>query len=87
MDRKTPRLLLLTFGLVLGLIALPGAAQGPGQPPDYKPWQDLEQWGGGWVAFVRKYLPADKQKQLDAAGGKVDLEFDEYSWKLNDASR
>jgi Protein of unknown function, DUF547 len=48
---------------------------------------DFEQWGGGRVAFVRKYLPADKQKQLDAARGKVDLEFDEYSWKLNDASR
>lgn len=48
---------------------------------------DFEQWGGGRVAFLRKYLPADKQKQLDAARGKVDLEFDEYSWKLNDASR
>lgn len=48
---------------------------------------DFEQWGGGRVAFLRKYLPADKQKQLDAARGKVDLEFDEYSWTLNDASR
>jgi hypothetical protein len=48
---------------------------------------DFEQWGGGRVTFVRKYLPTDKQKQLDAARGKVDLEFDEYDWKLNDASR
>jgi hypothetical protein len=48
---------------------------------------DFEQWGGGRVAFIRKYLPADKQKQLDAARGKVDLEFDEYNWTLNDASR
>lgn len=48
---------------------------------------DFESWGGGSVKFLRKYLPADKQKQLDAAKGKVDLEFDDYSWKLNDASR
>lgn len=48
---------------------------------------DFEKWGGGRVAFLRKYLPADKQKQIDAARGKVELELDEYSWKLNDTSR
>lgn len=48
---------------------------------------DFENWGGGRVAFLRKYLPADKQKQIDAARGKVELEFDDYSWKLNDTSR
>ncbi|MES1211762.1 MAG: DUF547 domain-containing protein [Acidobacteriota bacterium] len=48
---------------------------------------DFETWGGGRVAFLRKYLPADKQKQIDAAGGKVDLELDDYNWKLNDTSR
>jgi hypothetical protein len=48
---------------------------------------DFEKWGGGRVAFLRKYLPADKQKQIDAARGKVELEFDDYSWKLNDTSR
>ena len=48
---------------------------------------DFETWGGGRVAFVRKLLPADKQKQLDAAKGKVDLAFDDYDWALNDASR
>jgi len=48
---------------------------------------DFEKWGGGRVAFLRKYLPADKQKQIDAARGKVELDFDDYSWKLNDASR
>lgn len=47
---------------------------------------DFESWGGGRVAFLRKYLPADQQKRL-AAVKKVDLEFDDYSWKLNDASR
>lgn len=48
---------------------------------------DFEQWGGGRVAFLRKYLPADKQRQIDAARGKVELEFQDYSWDLNDASR
>jgi len=48
---------------------------------------DFEKWGGGRVAFVRKFLPADKQKQIDAAKGKVSLEFDDYDWSLNDASR
>jgi len=48
---------------------------------------DFEKWGGGRVAFIRKFLPADKQKQLDAAKGKVDLTFDDYDWALNDASR
>lgn len=48
---------------------------------------DFEKWGGGRVAFLRKYLPADKQKQIDAASGKVDLDFQDYSWDLNDTSR
>ena len=48
---------------------------------------DFETWGGGRIAFLRKFLPADKQKQLDAAKGKTDLEFDDYDWALNDASR
>lgn len=45
---------------------------------------DFETWGGGTVPFLRKYLTADKVKRIDAAKGKVELEFDEYSWKLND---
>lgn len=48
---------------------------------------DFENWGGGRVAFIRKFLPADQQKQIDAAKGKTDLEFDDYDWALNDASR
>jgi hypothetical protein len=48
---------------------------------------DFETWGGGRIAFVRKFLPADKQKQLDAAKGKTDLEFDDYDWALNEMSR
>jgi hypothetical protein len=48
---------------------------------------DFETWGGGRIAFLRKYLTPDKQKQLDAAKGKVDFELDDYDWDLNDASR
>jgi hypothetical protein len=47
---------------------------------------DFETWGGGRVAFLRKYLPPAKVRRIDAAK-KVELEFDDYSWKLNDASR
>jgi hypothetical protein len=45
---------------------------------------DFESWGGGTVPFLRKYLSPDKVKRIDAAKGKVELEFDDYSWKLND---
>lgn len=47
---------------------------------------DFETWGGGRVKFLRKYLAPDRQKRLDAAKD-VDFEFDDYVWKLNDASR
>jgi hypothetical protein len=45
---------------------------------------DFASWGGGQVPFLRKYLSPDKVKRIDAAKGKVELEFDDYSWKLND---
>jgi len=47
---------------------------------------DFKQWGGGQVAFIRKYLPPDKQKPIDAAKGNVKLDFYSYDWSLNDAS-
>ena len=47
---------------------------------------DFEQWGGGRVAFLRKYLAPERQVFLDPKA-KVVLEFNEYSWDLNDASR
>jgi len=49
--------------------------------------KDFETWGGGQVAFLRKYLSPDKVKTLDAAGGKADFKYDDYSWKLNDTSK
>ena len=47
---------------------------------------DFKKWGGGQVAFIRKYLPPDKQKLIDAAKGNVKLDFYSYDWTLNDAS-
>jgi len=47
---------------------------------------DFEQWGGGSVPFLKKHLSADKVKKMGAAK-KIKLEFDDYSWKLNDTSR
>ena len=47
---------------------------------------DFKRWGGGQVAFIRKYLPPDKQKPIDAAKGNVKLDFYSYDWTLNDAS-
>jgi hypothetical protein len=49
--------------------------------------EDFDSWGGGKVAFLRRYLSPDKVKALDAAGGKVDFEYDDYDWKLNDNSK
>ncbi len=48
---------------------------------------DFASWGGGAIPFLEKYLTPDKVKRIDAAKGKVEFEFDDYSWKLNDASR
>jgi hypothetical protein len=48
--------------------------------------EDFKNWGGGQVAFLRKFLPPDKQKLIDAAKGNVKLDFYSYDWTLNDAS-
>ncbi len=49
--------------------------------------EDFDKWGGGRLAFLRKYLTPERQKVLAAAGGKVDLEYQDYSWDLNDWKR
>lgn len=46
---------------------------------------DFENWGGGKAAFVRKFLPAQKAALLPADNKKVDFEYDEYNWALNDS--
>jgi hypothetical protein len=47
---------------------------------------DFEKWGGGKAAFIRKYVPADKQKMIDQAKD-IDFEYDDYDWGLNDWQR
>lgn len=48
---------------------------------------DFDKWGGGTVAFLTRYVSPDKRKLMDAAGNQIDVEYDEYSWKLNDNSK
>ena len=47
---------------------------------------DFEKWGGGKAAFIRRYVPADKQRMIDQAK-EIDFEFDDYDWDLNDWRR
>lgn len=47
---------------------------------------DFNKWSGGPVTFLKRYVSNDKRKMMDAAGNQIDLKFDDYDWKLNDAS-
>lgn len=49
--------------------------------------EDFDKSPGGKAGFLRKYVSADKQRQLDAANGNLDFEWDEYDWALNDWKR
>jgi hypothetical protein len=49
--------------------------------------EDFERWGGGALGFIKRYGPGDKVRLIEAAGNQVKLEFNEYSWKLNDTSK
>lgn len=49
--------------------------------------EDFEKWGGGQLAFLKKYVAPEPRKRIEEAGKNVKLEFDDYSWKLNDTSR
>lgn len=46
--------------------------------------KDFDEWGGGKVPFIRRFVAPDKQKLIDAAHGNVELEYDDYDWALND---
>lgn len=48
---------------------------------------DFEEWGGGKVAFIRRYVSPDKQRLIDAAKGDVRIEYEDYDWALNDWKR
>jgi Protein of unknown function, DUF547 len=47
---------------------------------------DFDKWGGGKTAFIRRYVPADKQRMIDTAKD-IDIEYDDYDWGLNDWKR
>jgi hypothetical protein len=47
---------------------------------------DFDNWGGGRPAFLRRFEPTDKAA-LIAQAKDIDLEYDEYDWKLNDWKR
>jgi hypothetical protein len=48
--------------------------------------KDFADWSGGKKAFLMRFLHADRQRQL-AGAGKIDFEFDDYDWTLNDWPR
>lgn len=45
---------------------------------------DFDQWGGGRVPFLRKYLTGERAAALGT--GKVSVEYSDYDWGLNDRS-
>jgi hypothetical protein len=48
---------------------------------------DFEKWTpGGKAAFVRRYVPADKQRMIDQAK-EIEFEYDDYDWDLNEWKR
>jgi hypothetical protein len=49
--------------------------------------KDFDEWGGGKVEFLRRFVAPDKQKLIDAAHGAVEFEYDDYDWALNDVRR
>jgi len=49
---------------------------------DFQSW-----WGVGPEGLVVRYVSSDKRKQIEAAGNQIEVEFDDYDWKLNDASK
>jgi len=49
--------------------------------------KDFDEWGGGKVQFLRRFVPPDKQHLIDAARGEAAFEYDDYDWTLNDWHR
>ncbi|HUF17092.1 MAG TPA: DUF547 domain-containing protein [Thermoanaerobaculia bacterium] len=49
--------------------------------------EDFDKWGGGKVAFIRKYVTPDKQQMIDQVQGKARISYQDYSWALNDWKR
>ena len=49
---------------------------------DFQSW-----WSVDPIGFVVRYVSSDKRKQIESAGNQIEVEFDDYDWKLNDASK
>jgi hypothetical protein len=47
---------------------------------------DFKEWAGGSAAFIRRYVSGEKQRSIDRAK-RIEFEYDEYDWSLNDWRR
>ncbi|HEX4962551.1 MAG TPA: DUF547 domain-containing protein [Thermoanaerobaculia bacterium] len=47
---------------------------------------DFQKWGSGQINFLKRFVPPDQRRQMDAVGNQIELKFDDYDWNLNDAS-
>ncbi len=45
--------------------------------------KDFDDYAGGQITFIRKFVKTDPQKQLDQFAGRVKLTFDKYDWSSN----
>lgn len=48
---------------------------------------DFDQWGGGKVQFIRRFVAPETQRLIDAAGERATFAYDDYDWSLNDWHR
>jgi hypothetical protein len=48
---------------------------------------DFEKWSAGRAKFIAKYIAPEKSQQIRAAVNQISFKFDDYDWKLNDASK
>lgn len=46
--------------------------------------KDFDEWAGGKVQFIRRFVTPDKQRLIDAANAQATFEYDDYDWALND---
>lgn len=44
---------------------------------------DFETWGGGRVAFIKRFASASKREAITKAGNTVKLDYEPYDWDLN----
>ena len=49
---------------------------------DFQRW-----WSVDPIGFVVRYVSSEKRKQIESAANQIAVEFDDYDWKLNDASK